>query len=245
MLVPSLNNEMSFKLEYQNSGKKLYSKTDLNLCNSLYKIIQYTANINHANEEGMKIERQRIMRDLNDDIVIHLSKLVSNSDEPIVVLKANAILESLRETINSLDTEATIKIETVLDNLRSTINERINLVGIQLNIDIQITATTETLSPRQNINLQRIFQEIISNIIKHARASQVEVNIRQLNSVIQITICDDGIGGDINNWVAGKGMNNIKKRISEINGSVEWLDNKKHYTSEFNTGCCITLKLPI
>ena len=245
LLVPSLNNKTTLLLEYQHNGKKLYSRADLKLCKSLYEIIQYTANIKQANEEGMKIERQQIARDLNDDIISHLLKLIQYSDEADVTHKAQEIVSSLRETINSLDTEATIDIQSVLAGITKSITERIELTTIKLNIDTQAFATKGTLNPRQNINLQRIVQEIISNIIKHANASQIDVIIKATNFEIQIEICDDGVGGNIENWVAGKGMNNIKKRILEIHGEVYWNNNEKINTYEINNGCCINFKFPV
>lgn len=245
LLVPALNNNSTLLLQYQNKGKKLYSKADLNLCNSLYEITQYTANSKKAHEKGMTTERQRISRDLIDDIVTPLQDIFQNSDEADVTNKANEILKSLRETINSLDTESTINIQTVLSNLEIIISERLKLANIQLNIDTKITDHNKDLNPRQHINLQRILQELISNILKHANARQVNVVIRATDSELTIEICDDGVGGDLENWIAGKGLNNITKRIAEINGEVSWSYNNKINNELTNNGCCTNFKLPI
>lgn len=188
LLVPSLDNKSTLRLQYQANGKKLYSKSDIKLCNSLYEITQYTANIKHAHEEGIKIERQRIARDLDDGIVKHLLALIKNSDEAEIVTKANDILSSLRETINSLDLGSTINIQIVITNIISIITERIELAGLKLNIETKISAKESALSPRQSINLQRIIQEIISNIIKHAAASQITVFIYSSQNELRIEI---------------------------------------------------------
>jgi hypothetical protein len=45
--------------------------------------------------------------------------------------------------------------------------------------------------------------------------------------------------------VAGKGLNNIRTRIEEINGSVSWHHNAKSGINETRQGCCINLQFPL
>lgn len=245
LLVPSLDNKSTLSLQYQNNGKKLYANNDIKLCESLYKITQYTASIKQAHEEGIQIERQRITRDLNDNIVIQLTALANKTVESQVTKKAHKILKSLNETISSLDTKAMTSIQIILDDLLKDIATRASLAELKLNINKQLLSDNKKLNPRQSINLKRIVQETISNIIKHAAASQISIVIKTSESMLKMEICDDGIGGNKKDWIAGKGLNNIKKRILEIDGIVSWENNSQPSHKGNQNGCCVNFQFPI
>lgn len=245
LMVPSLDGKTSLLLNYRENGKKLYTQGDIKLCNGIYDLTRYTANIKQAHEEGAQTERKRIARDLHDDIAAQLLTLIHRSNDLKVTEKARDILKTLRETIYSLDTEATIDVRTVLDHLYELAHERIELAGLSLEWEVEKIYTDMNLSPRQHINLKRMFQEIVSNIIKHAHARQISVFIGIKMDNLQMQICDDGIGGDSDDWVAGKGLNNICTRIKEINGQVSWHTNAKLGHTSDQQGCCVNLQFPL
>lgn len=245
LLVPSLDNQQSLSLYYRDHGRKLYTPNDIKICKGIFELAKYTANIKQAHEQGASIERKRIARDLHDDIAAQLLTLIHQSNDLNVTQKARQILGTLRETIYSLDVEAEVDVRTALDELFETVHERAKLADIKLDWDVEKFHLDQALTPRQHINLKRIVQELISNIIKHADASQVTVFVRVSNTQLQLQLCDDGIGGDIDSWIAGKGLNNIRTRIEEINGSVSWHHNAKSGINENRQGCCINLQFPL
>jgi signal transduction histidine kinase len=57
-------------------------------------------------------------------------------------------------------------------------------------------------------------------------------------NVLCFDICDNGIGGNIKEWTPGKGLNNIKNRVDELKGTVDWNPSEQ-------SGCCVFLQLPI
>ena len=68
----------------------------------------------------------------------------------------------------------------------------------------------------------RLFQEIINNIIQHARATEIIINLVNSANEVQLTIKDNGVGFDtdaIDQSKKGMGLSNIKKRTEMINGS--------------------------
>jgi signal transduction histidine kinase len=68
----------------------------------------------------------------------------------------------------------------------------------------------------------RLFQEIINNIIQHAEATAVVINLQQAHHEIHLEICDNGIGFDvaqIHQLKKGMGLSNLKKRVEMLNGS--------------------------
>jgi signal transduction histidine kinase len=70
--------------------------------------------------------------------------------------------------------------------------------------------------------LFRLFQEIINNIIQHAKATEININLETTTESLRLTISDNGIGFNVDeilNRKAGMGLNNIMKRSAMINGT--------------------------
>jgi two-component system NarL family sensor kinase len=93
----------------------------------------------------------------------------------------------------------------------------------------EITYTDEGDMPAQNnpdkeLIVFRILQEVLNNIIKHARASRININLEYLpDNLLQLKIADNGIGFDAENVPSaqrGMGLRNIQKRAAIIGGKV-------------------------
>ena len=201
-------------------------------------------NIKNAKEQGAQNERKRIARDLHDDTAAQILTMIHSTDNESVIKKSQKVLKSLRDVIYSLDTNATIDAQTLLERLYSIAEERINLANLTLQWDVITPSDSTTLNPRQHINIQHILQEAISNIIKHANASQVQILIAISNDVFDMKVCDNGNNNNIGTWIPGKGLNNIKTRVKEIHGTVDWYPNNID-NSNYGHGCCLNINFPL
>lgn len=94
------------------------------------------------------------------------------------------------------------------------------------NIHLIFTATISQNAFLEGYRRRNIFhsiKEILNNIVKHSRASQVKINIEEADNILQISIGDNGIGlPEDEKLTYGNGLNNIKNNIAAINGIVEW-----------------------
>ena len=88
------------------------------------------------------------------------------------------------------------------------------------------------------LNLYRILQEQMSNILKYSKASHLTVILKYINNKIRMTVRDNGIGFNTENHTEGIGLNNIRKRVELFWGSF------KLNTAE-GKGCEIIVELPI
>ena len=244
LTLPSFDKQKTIVLYYRYNGKKLYDKQDKKLCQSLYDLTVHMLNIKNAQEQGAQNERKRIARDLHDDTAAQILTMIHSTDNESIIKKSQNVLKSLRDVIYSLDTSATIDAQALLERLYSLAEERINLANLTLQWDVIIPSDSITLNPRQHINIQHILQEAISNIIKHADASQVRILITIDNDTLDMKICDNGNSSNIESWTAGKGLNNIKTRVKEIHGTVEWYANNID-NSSYKHGCCININFPL
>lgn len=80
------------------------------------------------------------------------------------------------------------------------------------------------MNEKESIELYKIIQELCNNIIKHSEATLVTLSIESLLDVKQITMTDNGIGFDVEEKVrrGGIGMLSLQKRVSELNGSIQF-----------------------
>ncbi|MBB5395751.1 sensor histidine kinase [Mucilaginibacter sp. AK015] len=88
--------------------------------------------------------------------------------------------------------------------------------------------------------LFRLFQEIINNIIQHAKATAIFITLEAVNDDLRLTVRDNGVGFDVDKISErkdGMGLYNIKKRSAMINGTASIVSTK-------NSGTAITVKVP-
>jgi PAS domain S-box-containing protein len=67
----------------------------------------------------------------------------------------------------------------------------------------------------------RICQESLSNVMYHAQASNIYINIAETENNITLSISDDGKGFDVNKHSTSSGISSMKKRAASINGTIE------------------------
>lgn len=174
-------------------------------------------------------ERERISRDLHDNVGAQLSYIISNIDHIIETKNKdenrlndvadtakNAIL-NLRETIWAINNEQ-ITVEDFYDRFKLYATNQVkNRSDIRLIFNENIVHN-HLLNPNQALNLYRICQEALNNALKYSNAETLDIFIRANESpYFQFYLKDDGIGFDLNeNTEGGYGMKNMTARAQEI-----------------------------
>jgi PAS domain S-box-containing protein len=124
-------------------------------------------------------------------------------------------------------------------DLRHLINLLID--GIEKVTDINTVfvygITTEKINDELKLNIYRIIQEQLNNIIKHAAASNVDIAINVNENILNILVSDDGKGFDSDKKRDGTGLYNIMNRIQSFNGEITI------ETSPGN-GCILKVEIP-
>ena len=76
--------------------------------------------------------------------------------------------------------------------------------------------------PRQAVlQLLRIAQEALTNVLKHARAKNVRIELRQRSGMLELEVVDDGIGADLASNKSGRGIGNMQARARQIGGALD------------------------
>ncbi|GAC1381152.1 MAG: hypothetical protein NVSMB45_05510 [Ginsengibacter sp.] len=127
-------------------------------------------------------------------------------------------IEEIRKLSKSLMTPM-IKEMGLIDAIQILIND---LMAVQP-IEIVLTKknfSEEFLNENFKLNLFRIVQEQVNNIIKHSQATKVDILFQQTLNEIFISIRDNGIGFDTNIQKKGIGISNINSRVELYKGNI-------------------------
>jgi signal transduction histidine kinase len=179
-------------------------------------------------------ERRRIARDLHDEVGVKLSALkliLSSLYEKTFGIK-NEEIQSLTLSSESLISEAVQDVRRLLLNLSPGVLEdfgyataveglvnKINQTK-QPHFNLVIFGIHQRLQKDYELALYRITQELINNILKHAEARQVSLQIGQRDAKIILLIEDDGRGFDVDSQKDGYGLHNLDIRTKLMNGTM-------------------------
>ncbi|WP_347174205.1 ATP-binding protein [Polaribacter uvawellassae] len=182
-------------------------------------------------------ERKRISKDLHDSLgqslLLIKNKVSLKSDDKTKELVNNAIEEmrSISRVLHPFQLED-IGISKALENLIIQLDESYENTYIFGDID----DIKSLLNPQQEVNLFRIIQECLSNIIKHAKADSAKVILINDKKSITISIKDNGVGFDFSekyNDFRSLGLKTIKERVKFLKGSLK-IDSVKNQGTTFN-----------
>lgn len=175
--------------------------------------------------EAINHERQRIMLDLHDGIggqLVNTLAYMENRNVGDTTLK-DALEDALRDLALMLDSlESSESITTLLGKLRIRLENLLEQHGLEFDWQIQAEPNLRDPSPSNNLHLTRIVQEAITNIVKHANATIIQVST-DANSV---TISDNGSGFDMKNLNGvGHGLMGMKKRARQIGAELNMISS--------------------
>ena len=229
------------------ANKKL--KKEKLLDNAFNTIGQLQKKVLIEQEEQRANERQRISEELHDGV---LGKLFgtrmglgfldvfndqSKEKYQVFLRELQQIEKEIREVSHQLSTNldgSDISFAVILEQL---LKDKSKLGNFNYELDVDNSISWEIINEIEKVNLHRIIQELLQNVIKHAKAENVTVNILKYNRSIVVEIVDDGVGFDISKRKKGIGINNIKSRVKRLKGSVV-------IDSIIRKGTKIKIKLP-
>lgn len=198
--------------------------------------------------ESQEEERKRIAGELHDSLG---QNLIIISNEIQQLFRNN---KSIYKDFESLVPEVKESIEEVREIARNLHPYQIDQLGLtkaiqsmikkldkttEINFNSNIDFIDEVLSKNSWIHIYRIIQEVLTNIIKHSKATKAEIEIKKKQNNIKINISDNGIGFDVSDGATnhGFGLQNIKERVRLLSAKLE-------IESKNNEGVRISLVIP-
>jgi signal transduction histidine kinase len=187
-------------------------------------------------------ERHRLMHDMHDGLGSALTTSLAMLEQGNVdsVELRSLLLDSvddLRAVIDSLE-PLDGDLISVLATLRFRLGKRLELAGIGLEWEMQDLPALSWLGPPQALQLMRIVQEVLTNALKHARATRMKISAHCNGPLIEVCVTDNGCGFDTATTPTGRGLRHLPQRAASLNGSVI-------VESHAGSGTTIRLLLPI
>ncbi|MFK7975507.1 MAG: sensor histidine kinase [Halioglobus sp.] len=174
--------------------------------------------------QALASERERIMRDMHDGVGGQLvSALAMSESETLPANQLQGLLNDalldLRLMIDSLD-EVDGDLVSLLGTLRSRMQPALDQSGIQVHWEVQDIPAIAELGPDRSLQIMRILQEAVTNVIKHSKATNVHMRTGETNGDVYIEIKDDGKGFE-GNAGRGRGLHNMQYRAKNAGAKID------------------------
>ena len=220
--------------------------------NLLTEAVQKAENQSLVKEEAIiEKERKRIARDLHDTVSQELfaaHMILSGVSQQALKLDREKMQIQLQSVAAILET-AQKDLRVLLLHLRPVELEEKSLVeGIQILLKELEDKSDLKVSLKQNVSklpkkieehIFRILQELISNTLRHAQASCLDVYLYQTDVELQLKVVDNGIGFQLGSLDdLSYGLRNIKERVEDMAGTVQLLTAPKQ-------GLAVDIRIPL
>lgn len=191
--------------------------------------------------EASVAERQRIMQDMHDGLGAQLvSSLMmverGNAGSADIAVLLRESLDEMRLAIDAFgDTGSDLA--GALASLRHRMEPRLRAAGIT--VEWKMDEAFAALHPDEHAALQvlRIVQEILANVIKHSKASWLKVSFEVENGFFRVAVSDNGTGFPADRPRTGLGLSGIRKRARDLGGDTEIESSPR--------GTAVTVRAPI
>jgi hypothetical protein len=182
--------------------------------------------------DAQEKEQSRIADDLHDNLgskiatlklyiqEINSEKNDSSEKENLLnklTILADETYKEVRKIAHDKNTGALIN-KGLIPSIKTIANE----ISITEKLQIEVNNINVNKRIKNNIEIQvfRVVQELLTNIIKHAEASEVTIQFSEDGNMLNVMVEDNGKGFDVNNIVFGMGLANIEKRLEKIDGNI-------------------------
>lgn len=222
LIVASNSYSPALQLDFAEGGSRLFAKRDLSLSETLSVLFEKLYDVRDSFLEGQTQERNRIRRDLHDQIGHKLLSLIYSAGDEKSRSLAQETMAQLSELIQALK-QKPIQIEDLAARMHGVCDDICINAGLKLDWANNIPAQSlELVSSDQFLNILNILRELLSNTIKHAQAERVQVRLELADNSIVLVYTDDGSGFDQSAIKPGNGLFNLQSRTKELNARTEW-----------------------
>lgn len=207
----------------------------------------------YARLEGQDEMQKKIGQDLHDSVGAMLSTVKLNLT-PIdeVLQQLSPEKRKQYQNANKLLDEAVAELRRISHELSSAVLQKFGLKAQlesladvirgsgQLQVELATHGLKGRLDGKTELNIYRMVQELVHNVIKHAQATQLSIQVNHFNDGINVMVEDDGIGFNAAQKLEklGLGLQNLAARVHDLDGVFQIDSRPGHGTS-------ISIDIPI
>lgn len=170
-------------------------------------------------------ERSRIYQNIHDDVGAELLRLVYVLDDREQKTQVKDIMQRLRRAV-AQTTQISMDVQQLCDDIIDLSKQRMAEANIEFQSECVIDYN-HVFSNTHPTGLLRIMNELLSNIIRHAKAQSVHLQIVSNRQRLDICLSDNGCGLVQKNKNIGRGIRGLQKRAATMSAEIIW-QNKPH-----------------
>lgn len=203
--------------------------------------------ISDARRDARDSERAEIGKELHDNVnqllgasrlYLEMGKRGGTDSEMYFARSSQYILsaiEEIRKLTKGLVTDIkNLGLRLAIENIA---HDTMEVSSIEISCHVE-NFIENSVNDKFKLNAFRIIQEQLNNILKHANATKMNINLSQNKKSVSLVITDNGIGFDTNKKYIGIGIENIKSRAKAYNGNARFI-------SYPGKGCALKLSFPV
>ena len=195
-------------------------------------------------------ERKNLSRELHDHVGQMLTALrmelgridrLRQGSEPLgqAVVESRQLVDNIVRTVRDL---ALGLRPSMLDDfgLQPALEWHVRDVARRSGVPVMLRmeGNVERLTEPHRTCVYRVVQEALTNCVKHARATRIDVTVGDSNRELVVTIKDDGVGIDPAKRPGGLGLRGIEERVRELGGTTR-------IRSDAGRGTSVTIRMPL
>ena len=185
-------------------------------------------------------ERERIARDLHDVLGHTLSVIILKAELAGKLVDLNRDRERARAEIADVETIARHALADVRQTIRGyraeTLHaefERARSTLETAGVAVECHAARVGMTPAQESVLALVLREAVTNVVRHAHATNCRLQVHEVNGACRLEIKDDGRGGPN---AEGSGLRGMRERVEALGGTLQ---------QDFRAGTTLTITLPL
>ena len=216
LLIPGTDGLAGLRLSYADGGRRLFGPRDIELAGELLEMLAGAAESRKSYETGVMTERGRIARDIHDNIGAQLMTALHSPAPERKDMVIRETLQGLRGIIDDSAAEAANWPEALAD-LRQETAERLHVVGLGLDWRVD-EAMSLPLDAQTLHTLRSILREAVTNTLRHADATTMNICVTERDGQLVLDIRDNGKGLHGGAQRDGNGLANMRARVEALSG---------------------------
>ena len=227
LAIPSPLGGEALALSYAGKGSRLFDSNDLEMARALHRLVEEMIAARQAYDQGVREERTRIARDLHDDVGARLLTGLHMADQRLRPT-LQAAMSDIRAIVSGMTGEQ-VSLERLLSEVRHETARRLEAAEIRLDWPLSDEPEDECLLDyRQNKAITSAFREVVSNVIRHSRATTMRVRIAAAGDQLEVLVADNGHGmpeAVLAGETQGFGLRNLSRRLVDVGGRIDIQSN--------------------
>lgn len=245
ILIPIIALLYVYYQKIQTQSELVQKQEEINTQKVQSLVQEQELNLIKASLDGQDEERKRIAQELHDSIggnlagiKLQLSSLTKNAESfKTITTQIDETYQLVRDISHTLIPKKFQK--NVFTDLVKEYTQSISkTTEISVNFYPHPKEEINTIDEKIKMELFKILQELMTNTLKHAEASNVDIHLNLIEKELSLLFEDNGKGFDASKTAEGIGLQNIKSRITNLKGTI-------HIDSAENRGTVMSIDIPI